>query len=201
MAGLEELTRRELLGGIAGLAALAALPTSAQAKPLEEITEHDFRQKVYENTKPVIVLFGEDKTDLKQDGSLAYSKRMQQVIEALADKYPQIDFLFFAYDHNTMTRQQFEHDFKLSNTSPMTVMYARHDVFTGKRFDRNVKIDVLRGGPKLDKDIPLLVKNLGGYWIPTNLFGQDNLERDGKVYRLENTFEDWKMYDPVVPLR
>jgi len=169
-ADLEGLTRREVLklAGLAGIAATIGLPSTAQAKPLEEITEHNFQQKVYENQKPVIVLFGEAETDLKQDGSLSYSKRMQQVLEALADKYSQVEFLFFAYDHNNMTRQQFEYDFKLPNTSPMTVMYARHDVLTGQRFDRNVKIDVLRGGPVEDKWISNWIVNTTS-WIDFNI--------------------------------
>ena len=153
---------------------------------------------------PVIVLFYQAERDKHgHQDVLEAGWRMEKVVEELADKYNgQVAFFKVAIDHHPFPRKgDFTRAFDVDGYSPLTVMYGRFDVLTGKKSPHNFKIDVSRGGLKSDVDIPLVIKNLGGYWIPTNLLGRDNIERDGMIYRVENTFEDWKTYQPGFALK
>jgi len=174
MAGLEGLTRRELLGGLAGVVAALALPEKAEAKPgLEEIYEWNFEEKVYNNQRPVIVLFTEHENSYNPSHILV-CQRMERVVEALAERYTSIDFYKLDADkfrrRTSLTNRErtFTQVFGIPDVGPTTVMYARHDVLTGQRFERNVKIDVSTGGPKGDQFIASWVNQYAG-WIDFNL--------------------------------
>ncbi|MDO8642165.1 MAG: hypothetical protein Q7R76_01060 [Candidatus Woesearchaeota archaeon] len=186
---LTDVTRREFLRLSAALAAGAAVfgaSSVAAARPLEELTPTNFSQKVYHNPKPVVVLFYEADTDLKNDGTLEYSHRMEQVVETLADKYQgQVAFFRVAIDHNTLNSSEYEKAFGVPDSSPLTVMYGRFDVLTGQRSVHNFKIDVSKGGPVRDDQISPAIDTLN-YWIQQNLFRRSP-DGDSKLYRYEGT--------------
>jgi hypothetical protein len=76
---------------------------------------------------------------------------------------------------------------------PSIAMYSKFDVVKGEtpeNNDGNIKmVDVIRGGPTVDKDIPILIESCALWWIPPNLFNLPNPDKDGKIYRHKNKFE------------
>lgn len=158
------------LVGVSGLGlALGLSPEEAEAKPnLGEIYEWNFEEKVYRNQRPAIVLF---------HGSDLFSERMETVLENLQGIYGgSVDFYKLVVDtwrqdiRGTGSRREalFQQLFGVENPFPKTVMYSRHDVLTGKTYDKNVKIDVLRGGPVEDKWIKNWIVNTTS-WIDFNI--------------------------------
>ena len=193
---LSDIVKQSFLAGAVATAGVGAgvvtlsVPAVAEAKQLEELTPQNFSAKVYHNPKPVVVLFYEADTDLKNNGSLEYSRRMEQVVEALADKYEgQVAFFRVAIDHDNLSRESAERVFGVPDTSPLTAMYGRFDVLNGRQEAHNFKIDVSKGGPVRDESIPSWIKQYS-FWIDINLIGSnkpytarwngDNLE---KVYK------------------
>ena len=207
---LSDLVKQAFLAGALSTAGVGAgvvtvsVPAVAEAKELEELTPATFARRVYHNPKPVVVLFYQAERDKHGHRDvLEAGWRMETVVEELADKYAgQVAFFKVAIDHSPFARvAEWKRVFDVDDYSPLTVIYGRFDVLSGVQSLHNVKIDTVNGGPRLDVDVPIVIKNLGGYWIPTNLLGRDNIERDGMVYRAENTFEDWKTYVPGSALK
>jgi len=174
MAGeLEGTTRREFLrlSALTGLAVAVGASEEAEAKlDLPLLTEREFEANVYGAKNPVVVLF-------YQEG--AASKRMEHILEALARQYSdRIDFYRFDMTQfrggrtDATARNAF---LRLTGASdgytPQTIMYASVDIVTRQQFDRNVKIDVLRGGPTDDKWIESWIHGKGSAtdWIESNL--------------------------------
>ncbi|MBI2146910.1 hypothetical protein HYU19_00355 [Candidatus Woesearchaeota archaeon] len=177
MAELGELTRRDFvrLSGLTGLCFLAGLNTESEAADgkLEILDQYSFAERVRDNKRPTIAYFGIEEEDLDERVTIRpVCQRMKKVVEALAAKYPQIDFFYVPVDviwrRGNMTRQQFKEAFNIEDVFPQTVMYARHDVLTGKTYDKNVKIDVSIGGPMDDRFIPSWIKQYAG-WIDFNI--------------------------------
>jgi len=74
--------------------------------------------------------------------------------------------------------------------SPAIAMYATFDVAKGEKPAKNghlKQIDVLGGGPKENKQIAKWIKDFQEWWIDPNIFGKENPEKDGKLYRFLNT--------------
>lgn len=185
---LANLTRRAFLASAVAGAATLLMPRAAAAKPLEELTASNFSRQVYHNPKPVVVLFYEAETDLKNDGSLEPSHRMLQIVEELADKYKgQVSFFRVAVDHDGLTKYNFERTFDVPDYSPLTVLYSRFDVLSGRQLLHNQKIDVARGGPPSDEGISATSTNTD-YWIQQNLFRRSP-DGDSKLYRYEDTLK------------
>jgi len=187
---LSDLTRREFLrlGALSAGAAIVGMPAAAEAKPLEELNPYNFSARVYHNPLPVVVLFYEADVDLKNDRSLEPSRRMEQVVEALADKYEgQVAFFRVAIDHDKLSREVAQRIFGVPDSSPLTAMYSRFDVLTGRKEAHNFQIDTKTGGPKDDGWLKLFLENTD-YWIQQNLFGKSP-DGDRKLYRYEGQVE------------
>lgn len=204
------ITRRTFLERTArGLAAFGAgavaggLPMPVWGYSLQRLTTpDDLDEYVHNNNKPVVLLVtGEE--------APARSRRMRKVVQRLIGAYgDEVDF--YEFDSNPIGRElvglgktaarEYERRLGFEDTVPLAVMYARDDIVTGERYGQNTIIDTMKGGPHSDADIETVIENLGGYWIATNLLGRDSPDKDGKVYRLHSTFEDWKPHEPQQPL-
>lgn len=175
MTGLESVTRRESLRllGLGGAGLVFGLSSEATAKPdLPLLTEREFEANVYKVQNPVIVLF--------YDASPA-SQRMEYVLDALARQYShRVDFYKFdvnrfLVDHGGNRPAQGYALMRLTGLPdtriPKTVMYAIFDVVSGKKFEQNVAIDVLKGGPSSDSAIQdwTIGEKAGTGWIESNL--------------------------------
>ncbi len=70
---------------------------------------------------------------------------------------------------------------------PAILMYSKFDILKGETITNNTgtikRIDAISGGPKEDKYIAPRISNNVQYWIPTNLFMQQNPDKDNKIYR------------------
>lgn len=198
---LTNLTRRAFLASAAAGAATLLMARAAAAKPLEELTAENFSAKVYHNPKPVVVLFYEADTDLGNDGSIDFSRRMEQVVEALADKYDkQVAFFKVAMDRQVLRnggsftpqrKREYEQTFDVPGATPLTVMYGRFDVLSGRQVAHNFRIDTWNGGPVGDEWIGNW-KKIGEGWINCNLTG--SCASKDFAYRFENSAEIHKLY-------
>lgn len=156
--------------------------------------------------KPVLVMFYVG--DERKNG---FAKREAIIFEELAKEY-QGKIKFVAYDINVQPDvirrgnqkwyfgREVENGEKIT-LSPSIGMYSTFDLVRGETQNSNdgriKQIDIMRGGSSKNKFINTAIKNVTGYWIPGNLFMQDNIDGDGKVYRLNNTYKDWKVVGKV----
>src|SRR3989338_10008722 len=179
---LSDLTRREFLrlGALSAGAAIVGMPAAAEAKPLEELNPYNFSARVYHNPLPVVVLFYQDERDTHgEQNVLEAGWRMEKVVEALADKYDgQVAFFRVAIDHHVFRKKgDYERIFGVPGSSPLTAMYSRFDVLTGRKEAHNFQIDVKEGGPLDDASITATEYNTD-FWIQQNIFGR-NPDGDG----------------------
>lgn len=80
---------------------------------------------------------------------------------------------------------------------PTIVMYSPYEIIEGETPQSNdgkIKlIDMVYGSPFSNKDTQDYIAGLANYWINTNIFLEDNPDKDGKIYRLHNKGADsWK---------
>jgi hypothetical protein len=74
---------------------------------------------------------------------------------------------------------------------PSIAMYSSFDVVIGETPSKNNgnhrRIDIRSGGPGKDSGIQLMHDNLVQYWIGPNLLNLPNPDKDGKIYRYNNS--------------
>ena len=147
----------------------------------------NFKELVYESDMPSLVLY-DNSTVPDHNGA---SRRSAIIFKELAKQYEgQINFV--SYDISKDPTQSGNYGGK-DATKENIKSLPSIGMYSIDNSGDVTQIDILRGGPDEDKYINNMVNNLNGYWISGNLFNQDNPDGDGKVYRLNNTFKDWKV--------
>ncbi len=143
--------------------------------------------------KPVLVLFYKNK-DPPDAKLLGTAHREAIIFKFLSEKYAgQIKFLCYNADIDPeAAKNNYEGLQKKWNvqTIPSIAMYSMFDAAKGESVTKNEgeveRVDTLRGGPTVDKDIPILVKNLST-WAKYNVLS-DTANETGYTYRYSNTF-------------
>jgi len=76
--------------------------------------------------------------------------------------------------------------------APSLILYSPFDILKKEKRDQSKgikRLDSVRGGPKTDIQIYSLWRDFQSWWLEPNLFGRENPENDGKIYRFMNTDE------------
>ncbi len=151
-----------------------------------------------EERKPVLVFFYHNKdppwTKPEAKGT-AY--RGAIVFRKLAEKLSgQIKFVCYTVDSDPiMSANNYDGFNKKLDilTIPSNAMYSPWDILKGEtpnKHDGNIKrIDTVRGSPKSDSSINATLRNHINYWIGPNLLNLPNPDKDGKIYRYNNSFK------------
>ena len=75
--------------------------------------------------------------------------------------------------------------------APSIAMYSKYDVLKGESINNSDKqmkqVDILRGGPSMDKDLNPFYRNIKNYWITGNVTLAPNPDNDNKLYRYQNS--------------
>ncbi len=145
-----------------------------------------------EERKPVLVFFyhNRDPPSAKGKGS---AHRDAIIFISLAKMFHnRIKFVGYNADVRQETNADWFNKMGLLGI-PSISMYSTFDVLKGETVEKNSgqikQIDVIRGGPLEDKFIAPRTRNNANYWIPTNLFMKQSIDKDNKVYRYNNTGE------------
>ncbi len=140
--------------------------------------------------KPALVLFYTNK-DLT-----GASKRDAIMFKKLAEKYgDRINFVAYK-EESRLEKNKFDGMFKLANLfgsttygCPSIVMFSYFDLLKGETPNKNngklKQIDILRGGPETDQQIPNNLRNFDNWWVKINLLEP----LTDKTYRFENTYK------------
>lgn len=148
-----------------------------------------------EERKPVLVLVYRNK-DPPYAKQIRTAHRDAIIFKRLAQKF--VDKVKFVCYNADLSPEMAANSYAGFNALgilalPSIAMYSKFDVVKGEtpeNNDGNIKmVDVIRGGPTVDKDIPILIESCALWWIPPNLFNLPNPDKDGKIYRHKNKFE------------
>ena len=142
-----------------------------------------------EERKPVLAFFyhNKDPPDTLQKGT---AHRSAIIFKTLAQKF--VDKIKFVCYNAGMDPAKAANNYAWFDklgilTIPSIAMYSKFDVLKGETVEKNSgqikQIDVIRGGPVEDKFIAPRTRNNANYWIPTNLFMKQSIDKDNKVYR------------------
>jgi thiol-disulfide isomerase/thioredoxin len=161
-----------------------------------------YKQPGEKEKKPVVVLFY-DNTDRQGRGApfSEYCPRAAIIFEALVREYKgTVRFVVMEFDSNPEFRQRFlsgRGDTFGITRIPSLAIYSLFDVVKGETPQKNdgkiKQVDIMRGGPVDDSGIFPNLRDARWYWIPCNLLFDVNIERNGSVYRLNNTWREWSI--------
>ena len=141
--------------------------------------------------KPVLAMISATATDS--------SKREAVIFKELAKRYEgQIEFVIYTQGTEpNLTPKDIEAKYGIKG-APSIIMYSPFDLVNGETPENNngkiKQIDILRGGPKNNLQIPNWIRDFPVWWINPNLFCKATPDKDGLLYRFMNT-GDYKKVD------
>lgn len=179
----------------------------------------NFRELVYQESLelgqrlPVVMFVYHSLQNSRDVNFLNPSKRSAVAIKELRATFNPEELVFVAYDACT-DPDSVQREVSSTNTPnvgpelyneglkaiPSLFLYSYFDLSEGETPTRNNSIirliDINRGGPSNNQSISNEIINCSQYWINQWCFGQDNPDRDQKVYKYENTF---KIHEVEIP--
>ncbi len=169
--------------------------------PITKTTNYDelvFQKHLKpEERKPVLVLFYHNKDPTTPNKPEAFSQRNAIIFRKISEQFAgTVKFVCYDADSDpVMAANNYDGFNKRLNILgiPSIAMYSPFDVAMGEKPNNNdgiiKRIDTLRGGPGLNKSVPIIVRNSTNYWVKPNLLNLPNPDNDGKIYRYNNTFK------------
>jgi hypothetical protein len=143
-----------------------------------------------EDRKPVLVFFYRN-TDPPNWPTPGSAHRTAIIFNKLSKKYSdKIKFVCFNQSVEPQGDAGVRAKYEIA-APPSIAMYSKFDVVLGETPFKNngeiKRIDISRGGPAKDSGIHVTHSNLVNYWINPNLLSIPNPDKDGKIYRYNNS--------------